>query len=102
MKLGDMGKKIHSGRSRNDQVLVDLKLFTRHELKEIVDAVIHDMTMWIVRVVMPYDNELGIVDTHHLHVFKGYLSHEIIRQTWLVIGLETECNVSHRLLNPWI
>ena len=29
-KLGDMGKKIHSGRSRNDQVLVDLKLFTRH------------------------------------------------------------------------
>ena len=38
-KLGEMGKKIHSGRSRNDQVLVDLKLFTRHELKEIVDSV---------------------------------------------------------------
>ena len=38
-KLGDMGKKIHSGRSRNDQVLVDLKLFTRHELMEIADAV---------------------------------------------------------------
>ena len=38
-KLGDMGKKIHSGRSRNDQVLVDLKLFTRHALKEIVALV---------------------------------------------------------------
>ena len=38
-KLGDMGKKIHSGRSRNDQVLVDLKLFTRQELREIVDSV---------------------------------------------------------------
>ena len=38
-KLGDMGKKIHSGRSRNDQVLVDLKLFTRQELKEVVEAV---------------------------------------------------------------
>ena len=38
-KLGDMGKKIHSGRSRNDQVLVDLKLFTRHELKDIADEV---------------------------------------------------------------
>lgn len=38
-KLGDMGKKIHSGRSRNDQVLVDLKLFTRHELMEVVDNV---------------------------------------------------------------
>lgn len=34
-KLGDMGKKIHSGRSRNDQVLLDLKLFTRRQLKEI-------------------------------------------------------------------
>ena len=38
-RLGDIGKKIHSGRSRNDQVLVDLKLFTRHELKEIADGV---------------------------------------------------------------
>ena len=35
-KLGDIGKKIHSGRSRNDQVLVDLKLFTRSEIKELV------------------------------------------------------------------
>ena len=38
-KLGDVGKKIHSGRSRNDQVLVDLKLFTRAQLKEIAEAV---------------------------------------------------------------
>ena len=38
-KLGDMGKKIHSGRSRNDQVLVDLKLFTRHELTDVVEDV---------------------------------------------------------------
>lgn len=36
-RLGDVGKKIHSGRSRNDQVLVDLKLFTRHAIKETVD-----------------------------------------------------------------
>ena len=38
-RLGDMGKKIHSGRSRNDQVLVDLKLFTRHELMEVAESV---------------------------------------------------------------
>ena len=31
-----MGKKIHSGRSRNDQVLLDLKLFTRDAIREIV------------------------------------------------------------------
>ncbi len=38
-KLGDMGKKIHSGRSRNDQVLVDLKLFTRHQLRLVANDV---------------------------------------------------------------
>lgn len=38
-KLGDMGKKIHSGRSRNDQVLVDLKLFMRSEIEMVCHAV---------------------------------------------------------------
>lgn len=37
--LGEMGKKIHSGRSRNDQVLVDLRLFTRRQLRLIVEDV---------------------------------------------------------------
>jgi argininosuccinate lyase len=37
-RIGDAGKKIHSGRSRNDQVLVDLKLFFRHKLQEVVEA----------------------------------------------------------------
>lgn len=36
-KLGDLGKKIHSGRSRNDQILVDLKLYTRHKLETLVE-----------------------------------------------------------------
>ena len=36
-KLGNVGKKIHSGRSRNDQVLLDLKLFTRTQIKEIAE-----------------------------------------------------------------
>ncbi|MBQ9642023.1 MAG: argininosuccinate lyase [Bacteroidaceae bacterium] len=38
-KLGDIGKKIHSGRSRNDQVLVDLKLFIRDQIRELADLV---------------------------------------------------------------
>ena len=36
--LGDMGKKIHSGRSRNDQVLVELKLFTRAAVRDVVEG----------------------------------------------------------------
>lgn len=39
-KLGDVGKKIHSGRSRNDQILLDLKLFTRTQVKEIAEATV--------------------------------------------------------------
>ena len=39
-KLGETGKKIHSGRSRNDQVLVDIKLFLREELEKLRDSVV--------------------------------------------------------------
>ena len=38
-KLGDTGKKIHAARSRNDQVLLDIRLFLRHELEELVNDV---------------------------------------------------------------
>lgn len=38
-RLGDVGKKIHMARSRNDQVLVDLKLFLRHELLSLTDSI---------------------------------------------------------------
>jgi len=40
-RLGGMGKKIHSGRSRNDQVLLDLKLFTRDAIKSVTENTIH-------------------------------------------------------------
>jgi argininosuccinate lyase len=38
-KRGDVGKKIHSGRSRNDQVLVDIKLYLRYEIEQLVKEV---------------------------------------------------------------
>lgn len=38
-RLGDVGKKIHSARSRNDQVLVDIKLFLRNEIHQLVKSV---------------------------------------------------------------
>jgi argininosuccinate lyase len=37
--LGDVGKKIHSGRSRNDQVLLDIKLFLRHEIQSLTEEI---------------------------------------------------------------
>jgi argininosuccinate lyase len=48
-ELGDVGKKIHSGRSRNDQVLVDLKLYTRHQLWAVAGATQHVFDRLIAR-----------------------------------------------------
>ena len=47
--LGDIGKKIHSGRSRNDQVLVDLKLFIRSELQSVVELTDNLLTTLIAQ-----------------------------------------------------
>lgn len=40
-RLGDLGKKIHTGRSRNDQVMVDIKLFLRDQIREIADGTVN-------------------------------------------------------------
>ena len=44
-RLGDMGKKIHSGRSRNDQVLVDIKLFLKDEVRGVRQEILDLFTM---------------------------------------------------------
>lgn len=60
-KLGDTGKKIHSGRSRNDQVLVDLKLFIRQELRTITEE-----------VKILFDLLIKLSETHQKKLMPGY------------------------------
>jgi argininosuccinate lyase len=60
-KTGDAGKKIHSGRSRNDQVLLDIKLFLRNELREI--AFETDALFQIL---------LGLAEEHQHKLMPGY------------------------------
>jgi argininosuccinate lyase len=60
-KRGDIGKKIHSGRSRNDQVLVDIKLFLRAELMEIVESVKN-----------LFDLLQNLSEQHKNHLLPGY------------------------------
>ena len=62
-RLGDVGKKIHSGRSRNDQVLLDLKLFTRAQLKEIAEAV-EQLFQALIKQSEQYKNVLMPGYTH--------------------------------------
>ena len=62
-KLGDVGKKIHSGRSRNDQVLLDLKLFIRDQLREVVELTA-DLFDELIKKSEEYKNVLMPGYTH--------------------------------------
>lgn len=65
-RLGDVGKKIHSGRSRNDQVLVDLKLFIRQQLQDIVE------------LIQPLFNRLLSLSEEHKEVLiPGYTHYQV-------------------------
>lgn len=63
-KLGDIGKKVHTGRSRNDQVLVDLKLFLRHELRTI-KGVVRDLAGLLIDHAERYETVLLPGYTHY-------------------------------------
>ena len=65
-RLGDVGKKIHSGRSRNDQVLLDLKLFTRTQLREIAEE-IENLFHALISQSQRY-KEVLILGYTHLHL----------------------------------
>jgi argininosuccinate lyase len=60
-QLGDVGKKIHSGRSRNDQVLVDIKLYLRHEIQQLV-----------TEAKSLFDLLLSQSEKHKNHLLPGY------------------------------
>ncbi len=62
-KLGDTGKKIHSARSRNDQVLVDVKLFMRDELEQVVNTIVPFFEL-LIRQSEKYKNDLLPGYTH--------------------------------------
>jgi len=62
-RLGDVGKKIHSGRSRNDQVLLDLKLYTRSAIRETVENV-QKLFSLLIKQSEKYKNHLLPGYTH--------------------------------------
>ncbi|WP_185874077.1 argininosuccinate lyase [Blattabacterium cuenoti] len=63
-RLGEVGKKIHSGRSRNDQILVDLKLFIRTKMKEIV-LMVYSLFDLLLKLSEKYKNILMPGYTHY-------------------------------------
>lgn len=69
----------------------------RDYLAVISDAVIDQMAVRIIRVMVSYQDELGVFYPHQFHVFPGYFSHKLIRQQCLVLRLEAQCDMPDRL-----
>ena len=97
-KLGDVGKKIHSGRSRNDQVLVDLKLFTRTQLKEVAEAVVELFNILISQsnrykdVLMPGYTHLQIAMPSSFGLWFGAYAESLVDDMVFLQSAYKMCN----------
>ena len=96
-RLGDVGKKIHSGRSRNDQVLVDLKLFIRAQLKSVAEAVERLFHVLISQsnrykdVLMPGYTHLQIAMPSSFGLWFGAYAESLVDDMFLQAAYKT-CN----------
>ena len=96
--LGDIGKKIHSGRSRNDQVLLDLKLFTRAAIKEIVGAVLDLFEVLIAQsnrykeVLMPGYTHLQVAMPSSFGLWFGAYAESLTDDLQVLLSAYKVCN----------
>ena len=97
-KLGDTGKKIHSGRSRNDQILLDLKLFTRNAIRHLVDAVSELIDVLIAQsntykaVLMPGYTHLQIAMPSSFGLWFGAYAESLADDLQLLLAAYKICN----------
>ena len=91
-KLGDLGKKIHSGRSRNDQVLLDMKLFTRAQIQSIAEAVSELFDVLIEQsnkykdVLLPGYTHLQIAMPSSFGLWFGAYAESLVDDTMLLLA----------------
>ena len=96
--LGDMGKKIHSGRSRNDQVLLDLKLFTRAQIQELVTSVTDLFEVLIAQsnryqaVLMPGYTHLQVAMPSSFGLWFGAYAESLVDDLQLLQAAYRVCN----------
>lgn len=97
-RLGDIGKKIHSGRSRNDQVLVDLKLFTRSEIKTITEQchtlfnILIDQSEKYKNILMPGYTHLQIAMPSSFGLWFGAYAESLADDLTLLQAAYKICN----------
>ena len=97
-KLGDTGKKIHSGRSRNDQVLLDLKLFTRKAIQNLVNDISESIDILISQsnkyqtVLMPGYTHLQIAMPSSFGLWFGSYAESLTDDLQLLLAAFKICN----------
>ena len=97
-KLGDIGKKIHSGRSRNDQVFLDLKLFTREQIhillqsvSELVDILLKQSERY-KNVLMPGYTHLQIAMPSSFGLWFGAYAESLTDDLQMLLAAYKICN----------
>ena len=97
-KLGDVGKKIHSGRSRNDQVLIDLKLFTRDQIHSLVNSVTKLIDVLLLQsekyknILMPGYTHLQIAMPSSFGLWFGSYAESLVDDLQLLLAAYRICN----------
>jgi len=97
-KLGDTGKKIHSGRSRNDQVLIDLKLFTRDQIHILVSSVTKLIDVLLAQsekykdILMPGYTHLQIAMPSSFGLWFGAYAESLVDDLQLLLAAYKICN----------
>jgi argininosuccinate lyase len=97
-KLGDVGKKIHSGRSRNDQALLDLKLFTREQIHLLVQSVsaltdiLLEQSERYKNVLMPGYTHLQIAMPSSFGLWFGAYAESLTDDLQLLLAAHAICN----------
>lgn len=97
-RIGEAGKKIHSGRSRNDQVLVDLKLYFRSEIKKIVEGT-QELFKLLIQlsnthkdVLMPGYTHLQIAMPSSFGLWFGAYAESLVDDLELMLAAWKVCN----------
>lgn len=97
-RIGDTGKKIHSGRSRNDQVLVDLKIFLRRQIREITDEVqelfgrLQTLSQQYKEVLMPGYTHLQVAMPSSFGLWFGAYAESLVDDVQMLLAAYKVCN----------
>ena len=97
-RVGDVGKKIHSGRSRNDQVLVDLRIFLRREIMEIVQearklfTALQSLSGQYRDVLMPGYTHLQIAMPSSFGLWFGAYAESLVDDMQMMLAAWRVCN----------